>query len=285
MNILERMERGVVLADGAMGTLLIERGAEPFSCLEALCLESPEVVAQVHADYAAAGAEIARTNSFRANARHLARFGLEHRVNEINWQAAQIARQAVKGSDVIVAGSVGPVGAPELSEAGRAELFRTQIGALLDGGAQMICFETFQNPEELLLALEVKYSLHHCPAVCSLAVDVEGRLPDGRSVAEAFEVLERADAEVVGLNCLNGVAEAIRLLAAGPIGALPLSVLPNAGLPDVSGGRAIYPVGPEAFAEGLRVLAGMGPRMVGGCCGTTPAHIAAARAVLRDNCL
>lgn len=290
MSLLERIDREIVLADGAMGTLLIERGADPESCLEALCLDSPDIVAQIHSDYAAAGAKIIRTNSFRANSLHLGKFRLGHRVNEINWQAAQIARQAVKGLGVTVAGSVGPIGDPELSDAEKSDLFRAQIGALLDGGAQMIFLETFQDPDELILALEVKYSLHHCPAVCSMAFNRTGKLPDGTTIAEAFDKLRRNDAEIVGMNCSNGPGELIALLKSleatacrdRVIQTLPLAVLPNAGLPEFVGGKARYSLTPEDFASAAVTISTLGPRIIGGCCGTTPAHIAAAARALKS---
>jgi len=282
MSLLERLDREVVVADGAMGTLLIARGAAPGSCLEALCLEAPDSVAQVHLDYASAGAKIVRTNSFRANAAALAAHGLHGHVNEINWQAAQIARQAVKGLGVTVAGSVGPIGPAALSCKEKDEVFRTQIGALLDGGAQMIVFETFQDVDELLLALEVKYSLHHCPALCSMAFGDDGRLPDGTSAAEAFARLRDADAEILGINGTNGPGPLEEIFRSAPGGGLPMAAFPNAGLPDVSSGQARYGLSPEAFATASLRLAALGARILGGCCGTTPAHIAAAAEVLNQ---
>ncbi len=280
MSLLEQIDREILLADGAMGTLLLERGVDPGSCLEALCVESPDLVAAIHTEYADAGARIIRTHSFRANALHLEKFGLAGHVNEINWQAAQIARQAVKGRRVTVAGSVGPLGEPGLDREEKTRIFRTQIGALLDGGVRLIFFETFQDVDELLLALEVKYSLHHCPAICSLAFNGEGFLPDGQSIAEVFEKLRRNDAEIAGLNCVNGPDIAIRLLEGGVPGDLPVAIFPNAGLPEIRNGKPFYSLTPEAFAAAVVKLAGLGPRIIGGCCGTTPAHIAAAAEAL-----
>lgn len=281
MSLLERLDSEIILADGAMGTLLIERGAKPGSCLEALCIESPEIVARIHSDYAAAGAKIIRTNSFRANSLRLEECGLGHHVNEINWQAAQIARQAVKGLGITVAGSVGPLGHPKLSDAEKSAIFRSQIGALLDGGAQMIFFETFQDLGELLIALEVKYSLHHCPAVCSMAFDRTGCLSDGTTFSEAFDRLRRNDAEIVGMNCSNGPGELIGLLKSGIPTDPPLAVLPNAGLPKLVGGKAKYSLTPGDFASAVVTISTLGPRIIGGCCGTTPAHIAAAASALQ----
>ncbi|MDX2080224.1 MAG: homocysteine S-methyltransferase family protein [Terrimicrobiaceae bacterium] len=280
MNLLERLETETVLADGAMGSLLIANGVAPDSCLEALCIDDPDRIAAIHTAYADAGVTIIRTHSFGANAARLDRHGLAGHVNEINWQAAQIARQATKGRGVTIAGSVGPIGIPGLSRDEIAALFREQLGALLDGGAQMIFLETFQSIDELLIALEVKYSLHHCPAVCSLACGPDGRLPDGLHVSDAFIRLAKNDAEIAGLNCVNGPQAAIEILRTGLPDTLPLAVLPNAGLPRMEDGRAVYDLTPDAFAEAALELRELGARIIGGCCGTTPAHIAAAAARL-----
>jgi len=200
MSILEKIESRVVLADGRIGAILASRR----SPVEALCMEAPEVVAEVHTAFADAGSEIIRTNSFAANSLALAAHGLEKHVNEINWQASQIARQAMKGRDVIVAGSVGPL--PIAKHPDAEAIFREQIGALLDGGAQMIFFEGFTDLSELLLALGVKYSLHHCPALCAMNFDATGHLADGVSAATAFSKLKRNEADLVGANYFEGMA-------------------------------------------------------------------------------
>lgn len=280
MTLLERLDHETLLADGAMGSLLLSEGAPPDACLEALCTTDPDRVAAIHTAYAGAGAKIIRTNSFGANAARLERHGLAGHVNEINWQAAQIARQAVKGQNIIVAGSVGPIGIAGLSRDEKAALFREQLGALLDGGAQMIFLETFQDLDELLLALEMKYSLHHCPAVCSLACDAEGLLPDGTTISDAFRKLAKNDAEVAGINCINGPAAAIEILRNGLPDALPIAAFPNAGRPKIENGRATYDLTPDDFARASLELRDLGARIIGGCCGTTPAHIATAAARL-----
>ncbi|HEY5741575.1 MAG TPA: homocysteine S-methyltransferase family protein, partial [Terrimicrobiaceae bacterium] len=176
MTLLEEIEEHPLCGDGAMGTLLMERGIGIEQCFEELTLSQPELICQIHAEYVAAGARIIGTNTFGANFVRLARHGLGDRVNEINWHAAQLARQAASGA--YVAGSVGPLGI-SLAEAGKQgidpeECYRTQIGALLEGGVDLIFLETFQDLDELLLALNVKHSLHHCPAICSLAVNEHG---------------------------------------------------------------------------------------------------------------
>lgn len=277
MNLLEEIEDHPLCADGAMGTLLMERGILAAQCLEELCVSQPDLVSAIHAEYLEAGARIIRTNSFGANPARLANHGLEGRVNEINWQAAQIAKLAAKGTGAYVAGSVGPLGIPAEEAAARGidreECFRTQIGALLDGGVNLICLETFQDPDELLLALRVKHSLHHCPAICSLAPGKNGDLPGGTSISEAFGLLVRNDAEILGLNCITSDALLAALENAMPA-EIPLAVFPSAGLPRHQDGRSIYETPPQEFARAGLALAERGARIIGGCCGTTPAHIA-----------
>lgn len=259
MDLLEALARSVVVADGAMGTLLLAHGAT--GCLEELCVTQPEAVAQVHRDYLAAGARLIRTHSFGGNAARLARWGLERRVGELNWTAARIAREAAKGTGAIVAASVGPTGRGR--EAG--PLFEEQLGALLDGGAQCVIFETFTDVEELCVALEVKQSLHHCAAVALL---VEAR-------SDVFARLRDAGADVAGVNCAGTPAEMLAML--GAVDLAESAAFPSAGLPDATG---CYVLTPADFAEGALGLVARGVRLVGGCCGTTPDHIAALAARL-----
>jgi len=261
MNLLETLDQEVVVCDGAMGTLLIAQGEVLGSCLEGLNLTDAERITAIHRSYVEAGARILRTNSLGANTIRLAAHGLEARANEINWQAAQCAVQAGKGHDVLVAGSVGPLTGLDIPHAQKAQIFRAQIGALLDGGARMIFFETFQDVQELVCALECKYALHHCPAACSMVFDRNGKLPDGTDIAQVFQVLQQNDAELIGVNCME-TTEILPLLQRSPT-PTSLAILPST--------RA----SPEAFAHGAMELIHCGARVLGGCCGTTPAHIAA----------
>jgi len=278
MTLLEEIEDQTLCGDGAMGTLLIDRGVPAEECFEALCLSRPELIREIHAEYVAAGARIIETNSFGANAIRLARHGLSNRVNEINWQAAQLARQAAL-KRAYIAGNVGPLGISRSEAAVRGidseDCFRTQIGALLEGGADLIFLETFQDVDELILALHVKQSLHHCPAICSLAVNQDGALPNGMSLDDAFARLAREDAEILGINCVNGPELALRLVENFTPPELPLALYPNAGIPRTQNGRLVYDLSPENFARIGASLAARGARIIGGCCGTTPAHIAA----------
>ncbi|HEX5175504.1 MAG TPA: homocysteine S-methyltransferase family protein, partial [Chthoniobacteraceae bacterium] len=285
MDFLDELESHALPGDGAMGTLLMERGIPLGRCFEELSVSESAMIQQIHADYIAAGARVIETNTFGANAVRLARHGLEHRVGEINWTAAQLARTAARAHEVYVAGSVGPLGltAEEATRQriDRATVFNEQIGSLLDGGAQLIFLETFLDLDELLIALEVKQSLHHCPAICSLACNEEGRLPTGMHVRDAFTRLRAADADVVGLNCVNGPHAMTRLFASEDFAA-PVAAFPNAGHPQYFEGRFLYFASPEYFAASALHLAQHGARLIGGCCGTGPRHVAAIAEALRD---
>lgn len=260
-----------------MGTLLMEHGVPVHQCFEELCLSRPELIREIHEAYVGAGARIIGTNSFGANAVRLARHGLENRVNEINWHAAQLARQAARGA--FVAGSIGPLGltSGQAAEQGidREDCFRVQMGVLLDGGVDLIILETFQDLDELLIALGVKHSLHHCPAICSLTPNEEGQLPNGMSLGDAFGKLQQAQAEILGINCVNGPQVALRLIRQLTQIEPPVAAFPNAGRPRYSQGRYLYEASPENFAEIGAQIASRGGRIIGGCCGTTPSHIAA----------
>jgi methionine synthase / methylenetetrahydrofolate reductase(NADPH) len=243
MDLLDVLQERIVPGDGAMGTMILEAGVPLEVCFEELCVSQPDLIRGIHERYVAAGARLIETNSFGANAARLAKYGFEHRVNEINWTAAKLARETTRGTDVFVAGSVGPLGltADQAKDQGidRKAVFQEQIGALLDGGVEVIFFETFTDLEELLLALHVKQSLHHYPAVCSMACSEEGRLPDGMPLPQAFEKLREAGAEILGANCLNGPQAMLRLFQRLPVEGL-LSAFPNAGYPKYHDGRYLY---------------------------------------------
>ena len=269
MSLMEKIGTRLVFADGDTDALLIATGVRPESCIEAQCMENPGLVANCHTAFADAGSEIIRTNSFGANSVRLASFGLADHVNEINWQAAQIARQSVKGRDVTVAGSVGPLPTNDLPRHEVAAVFREQIGALLDGGAQMIFFEAFGDLDDLLVALEIKYSLHHCPAVCSLSFSNAGTLADGTTLAAAFAKLANADADILGISCSQksclALAAAAHELSLSTPCTISLSRMP-ADKPD-----------PEEFASTCPALARVGVGIIAGGSGILAKHLAAAR--------
>jgi homocysteine S-methyltransferase len=285
-TLLEQLKLGVACGDGAMGTLLAERGIPSGSCFEELCLSQPEKISEIHGAYLRAGAQLITTNSFGANAQKLAAFGLEGKAPQINEAAARLARRAVDDSEAEawVAGSVGPLGISEGEAADRAiersVLFREQIGALLAGGADLILLETFQDPDELLLALHVAKSLGDQPVIALVASPESGRLPGGAWIGDVLETLGREGANLVGLNCVNGPQAMLRLVEKiAPT--RPLAVYPNAGRPTYQEGRIGYGTTPEYFADLGRRMAEAGAALVGGCCGTTPLHIQALAASLK----
>ena len=284
MNLLEELETRIVCGDGAMGTLLLDHGVPVDRCLEELCVSEPERIRAIHEEYIAAGARVIETNTFGANAVRLSRFGLEHRVGEINRAAAGIAREAARGKDVCVAGSVGPLGisAQEAEERGidRAETFREQVEALLDAGVDLIFFETFMNFEEIEIALRATPA-SDAITVALFACEPEARLQSGMPLLDAFARCHELGGAIVGANCLNGPHAMVNLLERIPAGDL-LAAYPNAGYPRYTEGRYVYPTAPDYFAKAAREMAAQGARLIGGCCGTTPAHIAAVATAVRD---
>ena len=281
MDFLDELTQRVLPGDGAMGTELLAAGVPADQCLEQLCLSQPDLVRGIHEQYIAAGARVIETNSFGANVARLARHGLEGHVNELNWTAAQIAKEAAKGTGVYVAGSVGPLGitAAEAEAQGidREDAFREQIGALLDGGCNLIILETFLDVEELKIAIYAKQSVHHCPVVALLASG------DPALLAQAASLDDPAD--VIGVNCLDS-ATALRLLASPlsrPDGESPtLAAFPSAGLPERTGNQLVYRTTPEEFAASSLALSDQGVQLIGGCCGIGPRHIKALATALES---
>lgn len=285
-DFLTALNDGVLCGDGAMGTLLAERGIPSGSCFEELCLERPELILEIHREYLAAGASVITTNSFGANALKLASFALESRAAEINRRAASLARQAVMeaGKQAWVAGSVGPLGVSgseaEARGIDRETLFREQIAALLDGGCDLILLETFQDPGELSLALRIAKALGTKPVITLIASPESGRLPGGAWVGDLLETLGNEGADLVGLNCVNGPQAMLRLVEKiAPT--RPLAVFPNAGRPFYQEGRISYGTTPEYFADLGRRMVESGAALVGGCCGTSPQHIKALSEALK----
>ncbi|HEV2805890.1 MAG TPA: homocysteine S-methyltransferase family protein [Chthoniobacterales bacterium] len=284
MDLRDELESRVLCGDGAMGTVLINDGVPIDQCLEELCVSQPARIRTIHEQYIAAGSRVIETNTFGANAVRLSRFGLEARVGEINRAAVRVARQTSGGKDVYVAGSVGPlgVGAAEAVARGidRAACFTEQLVALLDAGVDAIFFETFMDLEEMEVALRAKKALSDLPEICSFACAPDGILPSGVSLGQAFAALRRIGAAVMGINCMNDPDGMARLRQNIPT-EFPLAVYPTAGQPRADGARLIYDTTPEAFGEFAREFASGRPRLLGGCCGTTPAHIAAVAAAIR----
>ncbi|HEV8588211.1 MAG TPA: homocysteine S-methyltransferase family protein, partial [Pyrinomonadaceae bacterium] len=264
--------------DGAMGTMLYSKGIYINRSYDELNLVAADLVRDVHAEYIRAGAEIIETNTFGANVNKLQPYGLEANLREINIKAAQIAREAA-GNRVYVAGAVGPLGlriepyGPTSFDEAKA-MFADQVSALLEGGVDLFVLETFSDISELQQAIRAVRELCDLPIVAQVTIQLDGNTSFG-TTAEVFTTqLTEWGADVIGLNC--GVGPAIVLNAIEKMRSLTdrkLSAQPNAGLPREVGGRQFYMCSPEYMAEYSRRIVQAGARFVGGCCGTTPAHI------------
>ena len=286
---LERLRRGPLLGDGAMGTQLHVRGVSFERSFDELNLTEPKLVEEIHRAYISAGAELIETNTFGANRIKLARHGLENRVRDINFRAVKLAREAreISGEPVFIAGAVGPIG-QQLEPIGRISLaqatgaFAEQIAALLEGGADLLVLETFTNLPELLAAVAAAKQTADLPIVAQMTFAEDGLTLSAEEPSQVVQALEDAGVDVIGVNCGVGPQVALQVLEAmRQQTKLPLSGQPNAGLPARVEGRFFYFATPDYFATYARQAADLGIAYIGGCCGTTPAHIAAMRAALK----
>jgi methionine synthase I (cobalamin-dependent) len=278
MDLLEELQTRILCGDGAIGTWLLEAGFPLECCLEELCVTEPDRIETIHQQYIAAGARVIETNSFGANAVRLERFGLEGRVVEINRAAARGACSAARGKDVYVAGSVGPLGLDGnealLRGIDRGQCFREQITGLLEGGADVIFLETFMDCEEMEIAFQARKEVDEGLTICSFSCGPEGETSQGMSLVDAFAKLCALGARIMGVNCMNGPQSIVQLRQRVPVEGL-FTAYPNAGFPKYHEGRFIYDTAPDCFAQSARELVSQGARLVGGCCGTNPKHIAA----------
>lgn len=272
-----------IVTDGAMGTLLHERGIKIDACFDALNLTQPAVVAEIHRDYIQAGAELIKTNTFGANRTKLDRHGLEDRVAEINSAAVNLVQRVMLASfkDVLIGGDVGPLGVP-MAPFGRIqpeeafEVYAEQISALIEAGVDMILIETMVD---LYAVREAVNAARHVdpdtPVLASMTFTRDRRTLLGNTPQEVAQQMAAFGVDVIGVNCSGGPAQLLRILrqmkAAVPDGRF--SVMPNAGFPEKVGGRIMYPAGPEYFHDYALSFWRAGADVIGGCCGTTPAHI------------
>jgi homocysteine S-methyltransferase len=293
-RLRRRLDTRPLLADGAAGTLLFSRGIPQRACLDELPTTRPDLVGQIHREYLDAGAELIETVSFGANRVRLAAHGLAGDAHRLSRRAAQVAREArdVAGRDALVAGSIGPLGAPtreilHLDEAAIRAAFREQVDGLLEGGVDAFAIETFVDLGHLLLAVdEARKAAVDLPILASLTFGEELSLPDGTTPEHAAHALVEAGVDVVGVNCGVGPQACLDALerisrALGDEDDRPArSIMPNAGLPQRLEGRFVYAAGPDYFGSSVTRMLGAHASIVGGCCGTTPAHVAAMRAAL-----
>lgn len=273
-----------VLFDGAMGTLLNQRGVKFEQCFDELNLKNPAVVAEIHREYIEAGARVIQTNTFGANRFKLERHGLEGQLAEINTAGVDLARRVVLASfqDVLIAGDIGPLGV-RLAPFGKVhleeahEVFREQITSLAKAGVDCFIIETmtdlYEVREAILAAREVAPEI---PIVASMTFTRDDRTLLGDKPEKVAKKIAEYGADVIGVNCSGGPDQILRILmqmhAAEP-GAI-FSAMPNAGWPQQMNGRIMYPAAPEYFCEYALAFWHAGANVIGGCCGTTPKHIA-----------
>jgi homocysteine S-methyltransferase len=290
-----RLREEILIADGAMGSMLYEL-LGPQASLDELNATQPDTVFRVHQTYIAAGAHIIETNTFGANRHKLAAVGLGARVAELNHRGVKIAREAREAAprEVLIAGSIGPLGIQrllqEMDPAEAREIFREQAGALEERGVDFFILETFTDMDELGEAVRAIRSFSRLPIVAQLTFSEEGTAFDGTRPQDAFRLLSSENVhaslvQAIGANCTIGPQLLMPVLQefAAVAGDIPLSAMPNAGFPKRVGDRIVYPrSSPEYFAAFAREAAALGVRILGGCCGTTPEHIRAMAAAVKD---
>jgi len=278
-----------LVADGATGTLLFSRGIPQRACLDELVLSRPDLVGTIHREYLDAGADIVETATFGANRIRLAGWGFGDLTARLNRRAAQLAREArdVAGRDALVAGSIGPLGRPAhgdlgVGDAAARAAFREQLDGLLEGGVDLLILETFHDFDQLLLAIGEVRAATGLPVIASMTFGDELVLADGRTPEVAAAVLAGAGVDALGVNCGVGPSASLDALGRMDPGrhGLPGSFMPNAGLPQRIEGQFVYAANPAWFGEVVPLALAAGARIVGGCCGTTPAHVAAMRAAV-----
>ncbi len=280
---LERLKEGILLADGAMGTMLQSKGLPVGQCPDGWNLTNPEKVREVHEGYAEAGAESLITNTFGGTRTKLGQCGYPEKMWDINYEGARIARE-VAGEDIYVVASIGPTGKfleplGDLSEDTAYTDFADQAKALEAGGADVVQIETMTDLGEICVAIRAVKENTHLPVIASMTFDKgrQGyRTVMGVDIPTAVKTLIETGADVVGSNCGNGIDELIEIAAEMRQHTdYPILAKPNAGIPVLEKGEVIYTQGPDYFAERVSKLVEAGATIVGGCCGTTPAHIRA----------
>ena len=288
-DLLERLIKETLLADGAMGTMLHSRGVSFDKCFDELNLINPAAVADVHREYIESGAQIILTNTFGANRFKLSKHGLEKKTIEINKAGVELAKRIVAASfkNVLIAGDVGPLGV-RLAPFGRVQpeqaraVFSEQINALCEAGADLIVIETMADLHEIREAVKAQKETCTLPVVASVTFTRDDRTVLGDDPIKVAHTLKEVGADVIGVNCSGGPAQLLRILKqmhqAVPDG--KFWVKPNAGWPEQVGGRIMYPADPDYFGDYALSFREAGARIVGGCCGTTPHHIAAMRKAL-----
>jgi homocysteine S-methyltransferase len=288
----EALATGALVADGAMGTELYARGVSFDACYEELNVSRPELVQRVHEDYIRAGAQVLETNTFGANAIRLEKHGLSARVHELNLAAVRIARAAARGRAYVV-GAIGPSGDASLPEPCEGVLHATsacslrdlgavesalgaQARALVEGGVDAIVVETMRQTRELRAGViaAVRATERSIPVIALASLDARGVMADGTTAAEIARLAKEWGASAAGVSCSEGPNGVVTAIASMRDAGLPLVAMPNAGLPRKIDERLVYASTPDEFGRFACQALEVGVKIVGGCCGTTPEHVA-----------
>jgi 5-methyltetrahydrofolate--homocysteine methyltransferase len=290
------LKRGPRVGDGAMGTMLQRAGLPLDGCPEGWNRERPEAVRAVHAAYREAGAELLQTNSFGGNRFRLAGVGLGDRVTEINAAAVRLAREVGGPGRPLIAGTIGPIQAWQELTASAAplaadptrfaleEAFAEQAAALAAAGVDLFLIETMTDLAEALAVLKAVRAQAPLPVLVTMAFGRDGRTRAGHAPAEAAALLAEAGATAVGANC-GAPSELLPVLRQmrATLPDMPLVAQPSAGLPRLVDGQPVYDLDPDAMGVWARRLVEAGADLVGGCCGTTPAHLRAIHSALHPS--
>ncbi len=284
-DFLAELDKRILVMEGAMGTQLMDAGVQPEDCFDAQNLEKPDLVESIHKAYVDAGADIIETNTFGANRLKLADYKLEKKVAEINISAAKLARKSV-GEKGFVCGSIGPLGElidplGSVTFEKAYDAFAEQSRALEEGGVDVICVETLSDLQEMRAAVIAVKNKTKLPVIASLTYDPGEKTIYGTPPEVAATVLEALGADIIAANCSTGpkgMLEVCRKLLV--VSCKSIMVMPNAGMPELVDGKAIYKMTPKQFGEYALKFAKLGVRIVGGCCGTGPEHIKAVKTAL-----
>jgi len=279
-NIIKKLESQILIFDGSKGVMLKRMGLEAGKCEESWNIEHPEKLRELYTMYKEAGADVIQTNTFQANSLKMAEYGLEDKVHEINVNAAKIAKE-VMGDDGYVAGDIGPIGKlyepfGEMTFKQAFAVYKEQVKSLVEGGVDVINFETFIDLEDMKVAVSACNDVCDLPIIASMSFEQGGRTMMGTTPEICSYVLKGLGVEIIGTNCSFGPEPMLEIIDKY-METKPGNVCakPNAGLPEMVGDEAVYNQTPEVFASFGEKFVEKGVRLIGGCCGSTPEHIRA----------
>jgi methionine synthase I (cobalamin-dependent)/5,10-methylenetetrahydrofolate reductase len=277
LTLSDLLIKKVVIADGAMGTMLYQHGVFVNTCYDELNLTRPDLIGKIHTEYVQAGADFIETNTFGANPVKLAQFGLAEKTEQINEKAVEIAKNSA-GTNVLVAGAIGPLTShlsnKKTLQSDSAKAFIRQAESLARAGADFLILETFSNLDEMLIAIDSIGEVTDLSIIAQLSVTEENETAYGNQLQQAISRISKEAVAAVGLNCSIGpssMLDSLKLIK--NLTDKPISLQPNAGLPQQVNGRLMYMCTPEYMAEYAKRFFENGAKIIGGCCGTTPAHI------------